>query len=124
LCGVLTSAPPQMPPWTSRLTSVSTPDTDYDTINTNQVGRTLLAGDLIGANGQLLMLSAADATLDANASATLSLVNRLRSSVASGAAVTWDKPTAAFRMLSNAGMTYDGMGVTQEVQCTLGEAVS
>ena len=63
---------------------------------------TLLAGDLIGVSGLLLQV-ASDCTAAAGV-ITVPLVNRLRKALASGAAVTWDRPTAAFRMMSNSGV--------------------
>lgn len=65
---------------------------------------TLLAGDVIGAGGQLFMV-AADVAAVAGA-ATVSIVNRVRVAIADNAAVTWDKPTALFRLLSGGGVTY------------------
>lgn len=65
---------------------------------------TLLAGDVFGAGGQLFML-AADAAAVAGA-ATVSIVNRVRVALADNAPVTWDKPTALFRLLSGGGVAY------------------
>jgi hypothetical protein len=84
---------------------------------------TLLAGDLLGAGGQILMVSAAGATADGAGNITVPLVNRLRASIAAGQSVTWDKPKAAFRLLSHTGVLYE-RGITEEVQCTLGEAIA
>lgn len=61
-------------------------------------GTTLLAGDLIGISGLLLMVAA-----DAIASAgviTVQLTNRLRKALLSGAAVTITRPSAEFRLAS------------------------
>lgn len=85
-------------------------------------GETLLAGDMVGAGGMLFM-AAADATANGAGLLTLSIVNRVRVALAAGAAVTWDKPTAPFRMLSHTGVLYE-RGITEEVQCTLGEVIS
>lgn len=83
---------------------------------------TVFAGDMFGAGGQLLMASA-NATADGSGNITIPLVNRLRAAIATGQSVAWDKPMAPFRMLSHTGVLYEA-GVTEEVQCTLGEAVS
>lgn len=83
-------------------------------------GQTVYAGDLVGAGGQILMISA-DATASAGV-LTLSLVNRLRAALSSGAAVTVEKPTAPFRLLSHSGVTYS-QGVVDTIDLTFGEAV-
>jgi hypothetical protein len=85
-------------------------------------GGTLLAGDLLGAGGQILMVAPAGATADGAGNITVPLVNRLRASIATGQSVTWDKPKAPFRMLAHTGLLYE-RGITGEVQCTLGEAI-
>jgi hypothetical protein len=95
---------------------------DFDVVDYSNAAKTLLAGDIIGVGGQLLMV-AADATTDATASATVQLVNRLRAAVASGAAVTWNAPTAPFRLLSHTGVLFE-RGLTEEVQCTFAEAIA
>jgi hypothetical protein len=56
---------------------------------------TLKAGDMIGLNGQLLQVKD-DAAGASDGTMTVNLVNRLRSSISAGAAITWDKPTAEF----------------------------
>jgi|GEM_PF-765261 len=67
-------------------------------------GQTLLAGDMIGVDGLLLRV-AADCTSSAGA-ITVTLTNRLRRSVTSGAAVVWDRPTAPFRLASTPSVRY------------------
>lgn len=64
-------------------------------IKINTTG-TLLAGDMIGVAGQLIQV-AADAEPVAGV-LTISTVNRVRAALASGAAVTWYRPTANFVM--------------------------
>ncbi|RZI79606.1 MAG: hypothetical protein EOP38_24945 [Rubrivivax sp.] len=58
-------------------------------------GGTLLAGDMIGVGSQLLQV-ASDSTFDGAGNTVVRTVNRTRSSLASGAAVVWDRPTATF----------------------------
>jgi|688.fasta_scaffold21319_2 hypothetical protein len=53
---------------------------------------TLLAGDFIGAGGQLFQ-AAANATAADDASMAVPIVNRVRGTIASGSAVTWYRPT-------------------------------
>ena len=56
---------------------------------------TLLAGDLIGAGGQLFEVSE-DKTLNDAGAGVVKINNRVRASIASGSAVTWDRPTGLF----------------------------
>lgn len=65
---------------------------------------TLLAGDMLGAGGQLLMV-ATDCVAVAGI-ATVPIVNRLRAALSGGASVTWDRPTAPFRILSTEGVSF------------------
>jgi hypothetical protein len=81
---------------------------------------TLLAGDMLGVGGLLLMVGA-DCTAVAGV-ITVPIVNRLRVAQSSGAAVTWDKPTAPFRLLSTNGVQYTP-GVAQAVTFDFGESI-
>lgn len=89
---------------------------------TTTAGATLLAGDMIGVGGLLLQVQS-DAAADGAGAMTVTLVNRIRTALASGAGVTWDKPTAPFRKLSDSGVMYVPGG-TEEISVTLGEAIS
>lgn len=82
---------------------------------------TLLAGDMLGVGGLLLMV-AADVTLNGSGAGTVTLVNRLRTALSSAAAVTWSQPTAPFRLLNNASVTYLP-GLAESVELDFGEAV-
>lgn len=66
---------------------------------------TVLKGDVFGAGSQLLMASA-DATADGSGNITIALANRLRAAIATAQSVTWDKPTAPFRLMSHSGVTF------------------
>lgn len=68
-------------------------------------GFTLLAGDMLGVGGLLLMV-ASDCVADGSGNATVPLANRLRRAISSSAVVTWDRPTAPFRLLTTAGIQY------------------
>lgn len=72
---------------------------------TGAVGVTLLAGDLISVSGLLLQV-AANAVSNGAGAMTVTLVNRLRTAITGGAAVTWDHPTAVFRKISNPAQQY------------------
>jgi hypothetical protein len=50
--------------------------------------------------GGLLLQVAADCVANGAGRADVTLVNRVRSTIALGAAVTWDRPTAPFRLIS------------------------
>jgi hypothetical protein len=81
---------------------------------------TLIAGDMIGVGGFLLMV-AADATSSAGI-ITATLANRLRTSIISGSPVTTTKPTAAFRLMATSGVQYVP-GYAQPISFDFGEAI-
>lgn len=81
---------------------------------------TLLAGDVLGVGGLLLMV-ASDCTAVAGV-ITVPLTNRVRTAQSGGAAVTWDKPTAPFRMLASSGVQYTP-GVSQPVTFDFAEKI-
>lgn len=81
---------------------------------------TLKAGDLLGVGGLLLMV-AEDCTAVAGV-CTVPITNRLRVAQSGGAAVTWDKPTVAMRLLDTSGVQYRP-GVTEPVSFDFGEAI-
>ncbi len=85
-------------------------------------GETLKAGDMLGAGGLLLMV-AEDCTANGSGVITVPLVNRLRTALAAAAAVTWDKPTAPFRLVGTSGVRYQP-GVTDAVTLEFVEAIS
>lgn len=68
-------------------------------------GGTLLAGDLLGVGGLLCMVQT-NTTLDGAGAGSVAIVNRLRAAQSDGAVVTWDRPTALFRLLSSSGVPY------------------
>lgn len=81
---------------------------------------TLLMGDLVGVGG-LLLMCAADCVASGGV-ITVPLANRLRTGLSSGAAVTWYRPTALFRLLRSSGVQcMPGMG--SAVQLDFGEAI-
>lgn len=82
---------------------------------------TFLAGDMFGVGGQLFML-AADVTASGGA-ATLSIVNRVRTAIADNAAVTVDRPTALFRLVSAPSVAY-APGLATPTGFDFAEAVS
>ena len=81
---------------------------------------TVLAGDMLGVGG-LLLMAASDATSSAGV-ITVPLVNRLRTALSSGAAVTTTKPTANFRLLSYSAPQYR-RGFAQGTTFDFGEAI-
>jgi hypothetical protein len=84
------------------------------------VGTTLLAGDYIGVGGHLLQI-AADATANGGGFMAISTINRVRSTIAYAAAVTYYRPTAEFVMPAmQAGPVLDP-GASQPVALDLVE---
>lgn len=82
---------------------------------------TLLAGDMLGVGGLLLMV-ASDVTLNGSGAGTVQLVNRLRAAQSGGASVTWDKPTATFRLMDFTGVSY-APGLASAPSFTFGEKI-
>lgn len=62
---------------------------------TTTAGATLLKGDMVKIGSQL-MQSTTDATADGSGALTLPIAPMVRTTVASGQAVSWDAPTATF----------------------------
>lgn len=62
---------------------------------TTTASATLKAGDMIGAGGQLFMVST-DCAANGTGAITVPVINRVRATIAGGSAVTWDSPTADF----------------------------
>ena len=81
---------------------------------------TLLAGDMLGVGGLLLMV-ASDCTASGG-TITVPITNRLRTAQSSGASVTWLKPTAVFRLLSTSGVFYEP-GMSGAVSFDFGEKI-
>lgn len=94
----------------------------YDVADYAYASATLKAGDFIGVGGQLLMV-ATDATADSTGSIAVQLVNRVRAAIAASAVATWDKPSIAFRKLSDTGVLFR-QGLTDEIGLTLGEVIA
>lgn len=81
---------------------------------------TLLAGDMLGVGGLLLMV-ASDCTAVSGV-ITVPITSRLRITQSSGASVAWDRPTAPFRLLSTNGASYTP-GQVGAVSFDFGEAI-
>lgn len=95
---------------------------DTFVISTGVGFSTLLAGDMIGTSGLLLQI-AEDATANIGGELTVKLVNRLRTAIVFGASVTWDKPTAPFRLMTNASVLYQP-GYADGVSLDFAEAIA
>lgn len=67
---------------------------------TTTAGATLAAGDVLGVANQLIQCGYEGATADGAGAMVVPLVLPLRRAISSGAAVTWDKPTGTFQILS------------------------
>jgi len=86
------------------------------------VGETLLAGDMIGIDGMLFM-AASDCVSNGLGQMTVPLVNRVRRAYTSGLPVVWNKPTAPFRLMTNASVLYQP-GYAEGVSLDFAEAIA
>lgn len=84
-------------------------------------GATLLAGDMIGISGLLLQASL-DTSANGAGVMVVSLVNHMRTAIAAGTPVLWDRPTAPFRLASPSAVQYIP-GYAPEVSLDFVEAV-
>ena len=87
----------------------------------NLEGITLLAGDMIGVDGLLLQV-AQDCVSVSDGGILVPLVNKLRRAITVGVPVTWDRPTAPFRLSSPSSVQYIP-GYAPEVSLDFVEAV-
>ena len=81
---------------------------------------TLLAGDMLGVSGLLLMVKS-DCTAVAGV-ITVPITNALRKALTGGASVTWDKPTMTARILATSDVGYEP-AIAQGVSFDFGEAI-
>lgn len=65
---------------------------------------TLLAGDMLGHNGEQLFQVYEDATANDAGAITVTTVNRAREAIASAQAIVWDKPAIPFQLLDANGV--------------------
>lgn len=86
-----------------------------------QASTTLLAGDLIGVSGLLFMV-ASDCVANGSGVITAPIVNRLRVALGSGLTVTWNRPTALFRLISTPVVEY-APGLASGVSFELAEYI-
>lgn len=110
-----------------RGTMRGTPDCAVTAAGSDQVmvycpaGQTLLAGDMIGIQGLLLQLRE-DAVSDGSGHMIAKLVNRTRKFIPEASTVTWDRPTAPFRLASPSAVQYIP-GYSPEVSFDFVEAI-
>ena len=67
-------------------------------------GGTLLAGDMLGHNGEQLWQVAEDVTASGTGTATVPITGRVRKAVASGQPIVWDKPSIPMQLMDAAGV--------------------
>ena len=79
---------------------------------------TLLAGDFVGCSGHLFQI-AADCTATDAGVMTVTLVNRVRATIAISTAVTWYRPTAQFVMPAMQGGALQVPGMLQSAALDL-----
>lgn len=89
---------------------------------TTTAGATLLAGDMVAVEGLLLQASD-DCVADGGGILTMPLVNRLRRAVVGTTAVTWDRPSIPFRLVSTAAVQYVP-GYVPSINLDFAEAIS
>lgn len=82
---------------------------------------TLKAGDMLGIGGLLLQV-AADVSI--SGSGAVSIVNRLRTAISGGSAVTFTKPTAPFRLASPGAAVQYMPGMSDAVSLDFAEVVA
>lgn len=110
-----------------RGTMRGTPDCQVTAAGSGQVlvyctaGDTLLAGDMIGIQGMLLQVRE-DAVADGSGHLIAKLVNRTRKFIPEGSTVTWDRPTAPFRLISRPFVQFVP-GYAQGVDFDFAEAI-
>lgn len=83
-------------------------------------GGTYRPGDMLGCGGQLFMVRDL-VTLDGSGAGSVSVVNRVRAAISSGAAVTWNKPTATFAMTESLGQVAHVPGALEPASVDLVE---
>lgn len=67
---------------------------------------TLLAGDMLGVGGLLVMV-AEDVTLNGSGAGSVAIVNRLRAAQTNATAIVWNRPTALFRLVDYTPVLYE-----------------
>ena len=64
-------------------------------------GATMLGGDILGVNGQLLIAKYEGATANGSGVMSLPLVLPIRAAISSAAALTWNAPTATWQLATD-----------------------
>lgn len=84
---------------------------------------TLLAGDVLGIGGNLLMV-AADCTANGSGQVTATLVTPLLAAASSGAAVTWNTPVGQFELVGDAPFVeYGAAGLQDGLQLEFSQVI-
>lgn len=86
-------------------------------------GQTVLGGDLLGVGGLLLMAAPGTYTADGGGVLSVTITGYVRKALTLGDAVTINKPTAPFRLLSTSGVGYAGGEISEEVTFTFEEKI-
>jgi hypothetical protein len=85
-------------------------------------GATLIGGDALGINGQLLLTAYAGATANGSGVMSLPLVLPIRAAISSSAALTWNAPTATWQLASDSiEFSYPSYSLQDGMQITLRE---
>ena len=85
-------------------------------------GATLIGGDALGINGQLLLTAYAGATANGSGVMSLPLVLPLRAAISGGASLTWNAPTATWQLVADSiEFGYPSYSLQDAMQITLRE---
>jgi hypothetical protein len=85
-------------------------------------GATMIGGDALGVNGQLLLTAYAGATANGSGVMSLPLVLPLRAAVSSSTALTWNAPTATWQLAADSiDFGYSSYSLQDAMQVVLRE---
>jgi hypothetical protein len=85
-------------------------------------GATMIGGDALGINGQLLLTAYAGATANGSGVMSLPLVLPLRAAVSSSAALTWNAPVATWQLAADSiDFSYQSYSLQDAMQIVLRE---
>lgn len=85
-------------------------------------GATMIGGDALGINGQLLLTAYAGATANGSGVMSLPLVLPIRAAISNGAALTWNAPTATWQLAADSiDFGYSSYSLQDAMQVVLRE---
>lgn len=85
-------------------------------------GATMIGGDALGINGQLLLTAYAGVTANGSGVMSLPLVLPIRAAISNGAALTWNAPTATWQLAADSiDFGYSSYSLQDAMQVVLRE---